>query len=53
MKALLDHVNGVVLGQIPPDAPDMRIVRIEPLNQAWGYRMIQLWPRIADNTLQP
>jgi hypothetical protein len=63
MNAIINHANQIMLGQIPPDAPDMRIVRLisvdkEHLGQvlwfdAQGGLVVQLWPRITGNGKQP
>lgn len=62
MNAVIDHANQIMQGQIPPDAPDMRIVRLSSLDRdhagwvvwfdAWGGLVVQLWPEIKGNPLQ-
>jgi hypothetical protein len=59
MNSVTNHVNGMMSGQIPPDAPDMRIVRVtsqdkEHFGQVlWfdqsGDLVVQLWPPMTDS----
>jgi hypothetical protein len=39
MNAVTNHVNGILAGQIAPDSPDMRIIRLTRQDE-----MLQLWP---------
>lgn len=58
MNAVVDHANQIMNGSIPPDAPDMRIVRLVSQDKphfgevlwfdAAGDLVVQLWPPIAD-----
>ena len=63
VRQTVDHANQIILRQIPPDAPDMRIVRLISLdkdhsgNVVWfdasGSLVVQLWPQSRTDTSQP
>ncbi len=51
--AEMSHLSAIMSGRIPPDAPDMTIVKILPIDTPttrptlWehsGYKVIQIWP---------